>query len=227
MLSGAMSDTVVAPLAPTAVVLPHATVVVAPRETVPHTVASTPGRHLFLVSTIAAVLVLGIAVVALATIGIVGWRAGWFSAAPATMPAGTASAAASPTELEGTWVMKLVSTEGRMKTSVGEIDLPPEKLVEIIGLTNHDTLRWQVSFQSGEGTIVETYASGREATVSKGVWNGQALVIDTSTAERTSRREVAVRDGALVGICSLRTEKLQVNFTVQGTRETPRRPTPQ
>lgn len=222
MLTGAMSDTVVAPLAPTAVVLPHATVVVAPRETVPQTKARPKGRGLFLMSTILAVLVLGIGILAIAAVGVVGWRAGWFSrgAEPSTSsPALPTTQAASPADLEGTWVMKLVSTEGRMTTSVGDIEIPPEKLVELIGITNRDTLRWQVSFRSGEGTIVETYASGREATIWKGTWNGQALVIDTSTAERRSRREISIRDGALVGLCSLRTEKLEVSFTVQGTRE--------
>lgn len=225
-LVSAMSGTVVAPLAPTAVVLPHATVVVEPRPTAAHTVASaTPRRRgLLLVTTIVGVLLLGFAVIAVAAVGIVGWRAGWFSSggvAPSPEAPTTSSAApsASPAELEGTWVMKLVATEGRMKTSMGVVEIPPEKLVEIIGITNRDTLRWQISFRSGEGTIVETHASGRGATVSKGVWDGRAFVIDTSTAERTGRREITVWDGALIGICSLRYEKLDVNFTVQGTRE--------
>ena len=193
-----------------------------------HTVTTaTPRRRgLLLVSTIVGVLLVGFAVIAVAAVGIVGWRAGWFSSggvapSPEAPTASSAAPASSPAELEGTWVMKLVATDGRMKTSMGVVEIPPEKLVEIIGITNRDTLRWQIGFRSGEGTIVETYASGREATVLKGVWDGRAFVIDTSTPERTGRREITVRDGALIGICSLRYEKLDVNFTVQGTRENP------
>ena len=218
-LEPATSETLIPPLAPTAIVLPHATVVVEPRATVPHSVATPkPGRRGWIVTTaIAAVLLGAIVVVAVTLVGVLGWRAGWFSTAsdpsPAPSPAGVdAASAASPSDLEGTWVMKLVATEGRMKTSMGTVEVPPEKLVELIGITNRDTLRWQISFRSGEGTIVETYASGRSAQVSKGVWNGRAFVIDTSTGERTGRREITVRDGALVGICEIHYEKLDVGL---------------
>lgn len=199
------------------------TEIVPPRAVVPVHSAPMPasrGRlsRSLVISVTATVCV--IAIIAVVTGGFVvfGWRNGWFRTNSAPPPS-AAAPVASPSELEGTWIVRLVSSQGRLRTSVGWVDVEPEKLAELIGLTNGNTVRWQIRIRGDEGTILETRASGNEPLVLKGVWADGTFVVDTSTAGRTGRREISLRDSALIGVCSIKSEKLDIAFTVQGTRE--------
>lgn len=199
------------------------TEIVPPRAVVPvHSApmpASRGGLSRSLVISVTATVCV-IAIIAVVTGGFVvfGWRNGWFRTNSAPPPS-AAAPVASPSELEGTWIVRLVSSQGRLRTSMGWVDVEPEKLAELIGLTNRDTVRWQIRIRGDEGTILETRASGSEPLVLKGVWADGTFVVDTSTAGRTGRREISLRDSALIGVCSIKSEKLDIAFTVQGTRE--------